>query len=130
MFDHVGGPGIADSWRLLRRGGTLVSYGTAATKDDAGRSQLPGPRARRPAAAVEPPAQRPARALLQLLGRSAPRRRASSARLRDDLTQVLDLLAAGALTAQVAARIPLVEAGSALALAESHTVSGKVVLIP
>ncbi|MDQ0375501.1 medium chain dehydrogenase/reductase family protein [Cellulomonas humilata] len=129
VFDHVGGPGLADSWRLLRRSGTLVSYGTAATKDDAGRSQLP---------------------VLALLGRVmlwnvlpngrrahfynfwAGRRRPGRffRRLRDDLTQVLDHLAAGTLTAQVAAQLPLVEAGRALALAESHTVAGKVVLIP
>ena len=36
VFDHVGGPGIADSWRMLARGGTLVSYGTASTRDVAG----------------------------------------------------------------------------------------------
>ncbi|CAM5674545.1 NADPH:quinone reductase OS=Streptomyces antimycoticus OX=68175 GN=qor_2 PE=4 SV=1 [Streptomyces antimycoticus] len=41
VFDHVGGPGLAQSWRLLRRGGTLVSYGTAATKNEEGSSQLP-----------------------------------------------------------------------------------------
>ena len=41
VFDHVGGPGIADSWRMLARGGTLVSYGTAATKDVPGNPQLP-----------------------------------------------------------------------------------------
>ncbi|MDI5939164.1 zinc-binding dehydrogenase, partial [Micromonospora sp. DH15] len=31
VFDHVGGPGVARSWGLLRKGGTLVSYGTAGT---------------------------------------------------------------------------------------------------
>lgn len=41
VFDHVGGPGIVASWRMLGRGGTLVSYGTAATKDDAGDPRLP-----------------------------------------------------------------------------------------
>ena len=30
------GPGITESWRLLRRGGTLVAYGSASTKDDEG----------------------------------------------------------------------------------------------
>lgn len=129
VFDHVGGPGIADSWRLLRRGGTLVSYGTAATKDDAGRSQLP---------------------VLALVGRLmlwnllpngrrahfynfwAGRRRPTRfhRRLREDLTQVFQRLAAGTLAPQVAARLPLTEAGRALALAESHTVAGKVVLLP
>src|SRR3954447_2814344 len=41
VFDHVGGPGIDDSWRMLARGGSLVSYGTAATKDVPGNPQLP-----------------------------------------------------------------------------------------
>jgi len=129
VFDHVGGPGITESWRLLRRGGTLVSYGTAATKDDEGDSRLP---------------------VLKLLGRLAVwnllpngrsarfynfwagRRRidAFRARLREDLTSVLRLLADGVLTAQVAARFPLSEAGAALALAESRTVAGKVVIVP
>jgi NADPH:quinone reductase-like Zn-dependent oxidoreductase len=129
VFDHVGGAGIVESWRLLRRGGALVSYGTAATKDDEGNSRLP---------------------VLKLFarliwwnllpnGRSARfynfwaglrRRDAFRARLREDLTTVLRLLADGVLTAQVAARFPLSEAGSALALAESRTVTGKVVIVP
>ena len=129
VFDHVGGPGIRESWRLLRRGGTLVSYGTAATKDEEGNSRLP---------------------VLKLIGRLviwnllpngrsahfynfwAGRRRidAFRARLREDLTSVLRLLADGVLTAQVAARFPLSEAGAALALAESRTVAGKVVIVP
>ncbi|MFD5461037.1 hypothetical protein ACFWIR_39530, partial [Streptomyces olivaceus] len=41
VFDHIGGPAIEDSWQLLRRGGTLVSYGTAASKDEEGNSQAP-----------------------------------------------------------------------------------------
>ena len=41
VFDHVGGDGIKDSWGMLARGGTLVSYGTASTKDDEGNSRLP-----------------------------------------------------------------------------------------
>jgi NADPH:quinone reductase-like Zn-dependent oxidoreductase len=129
VFDHVGGPGIVDSWRLLRRGGALVSYGTAATKDVEGDSRLP---------------------ILTLFARLAlwnglPNGKSASfysfwaglrrpetfrARLREDLTTVLGLLADGVLTAQVAARFPLSEAGDALALAESRTVAGKVVIVP
>ena len=129
VFDHVGGAGLRDSWSLLRRGGTLVSYGSAATKDDAGTSQLPVMRLF-------------ARVLLWNVlpnGRHAHfynfwagkrRRRSFQRRQSADLTQVLDLLADGTLSAQIAARIPLVEAARALELAESHTVTGKVVLIP
>jgi NADPH:quinone reductase-like Zn-dependent oxidoreductase len=129
VFDHVGGPGIVDSWRLLRRGGALVSYGTAATKDAEGDSRLPvlALIARLAAWNVLPN------------GRSATfynfwagRRRlgAFRDRLRADLTSVLTLLADGVLRPQVAARFPLSDAGSALALAESRTVAGKVVIVP
>jgi NADPH:quinone reductase-like Zn-dependent oxidoreductase len=129
VFDHVGGPGIVASWRLVKRGGALVSYGTAATRDVAGNARLP---------------------VLALFGRllwwnltpngraatfynlwAGRRRRAAfRARMREDLGQVFALLAGGALTAQVAARIPLSRAAEALRLAESGTVTGKVVLVP
>ncbi|VVJ16324.1 Quinone oxidoreductase (EC [Amycolatopsis camponoti] len=129
VFDHVGGAGLTESWRLLRRGGTLVSYGTAATKDDEGSSRLP---------------------VLKSFGRLlawnflpngkgahfynfwAGRRRLATfrTRLADDLTQVLRLLADGVLVPQIAARFPLADAGAALALAESRTVAGKVVIVP
>ncbi|MCS7479309.1 medium chain dehydrogenase/reductase family protein [Umezawaea endophytica] len=129
VFDHVGGPGIVDSFKLLARGGTLVSYGSASTRDDGGSKRLP---------------------VLKLIGRllwwnSAPngrnasffnvwagkrRAKAFRARLSEDLGHVLTLLADGALTARVAATFPLTEAAAALALAESGTVAGKVVLVP
>ncbi|WP_327299193.1 MULTISPECIES: medium chain dehydrogenase/reductase family protein [unclassified Streptomyces] len=129
VFDHVGGDGVVDSFRLLAPGGTLVSYGTAATRDTPGSSRLP---------------------VLLLIGRLTlwnllPNRRSAAfyniwagkrraaefrARTRSDLTQVLSLLADGSLTAAVAARLPLDRAAEALRLAESGTVAGKVVLTP
>jgi NADPH:quinone reductase-like Zn-dependent oxidoreductase len=129
VFDHVGGHGILDSWRLLRTGGTLVSYGTASTKNDAGNSQLP---------------------IYALLGRivlwnilpngrhahfynlwgGKSRRTAFTGRLADDLAQILQLLAAGDLVANIGARIPLIEAAHAMELAESRTTTGKIVLVP
>ncbi|MET8870947.1 medium chain dehydrogenase/reductase family protein [Nocardia sp. NPDC004604] len=129
VFDHVGGPGIVDSFGLLAPHGTLVSYGTAATKDDPGNSRLP---------------------VLALVGRLIlwnllPNKRnahffniwagkRNRARFRTeiaaDLSAVFDLAAAGILRAQVAARIPLSEAARAMELAESGTVTGKVVLVP
>lgn len=129
VFDHVGGPGIADSFRLLAPGGTLVAYGSASTKDNPGNSRLP---------------------VLKLFARLLwwnvlPNRRRTHfynvwggkrnlarfrARLADDLTAVFELAADGTLTPQVAARIPLTDAAKALALAESGTVTGKVVLVP
>ena len=129
VFDHVGGEGLVDSWKLLRRGGTLVSYGTAATKDVEGSSQLPVLKLF------------PRLALWNTLpnGRGAHfynywagRRRAQRfhAGKREAFAAVLALLADGSLVPQVAARFPLSQAAAALRLAESRTVAGKVVLLP
>ncbi|MFF3376870.1 medium chain dehydrogenase/reductase family protein [Streptomyces sp. NPDC002680] len=130
VFDHVGGRSVTDSWRLLAPGGTLVSYGSASTRDAEGSKQWP---------------------VLKLLGRvwvwnALPNRRRAyfynvwagkalapnrfRARLRADLAQVLAALRSGDVTAQVAARLPLVRAADAMRLAESGTVTGKVVLTP
>ncbi|MFI7529050.1 medium chain dehydrogenase/reductase family protein [Nocardia salmonicida] len=128
VFDHIGGPGITDSFALLADGGTLVSYGTAATKNDEGDSRLP---------------------VLKLFARllwwnMLPNKRSAHfynlwagkrhltrfrARIAEDLTKVFALAAAGTVTAQVAARIPLTDAARAMELAESGTVTGKVVLV-
>ncbi|MFQ1002354.1 zinc-binding dehydrogenase [Modestobacter sp. SSW1-42] len=126
-FDHIGGASVRRSYSLLAPRGTLVSY--ALLKDR-------GP--------IVP-------AFLALLGQLAwwdvlPNGRAATfynvwsghclrparfrARLRADLSAVLHLLADHTLTAQVAARVPLNRAGEAMALAESHTALGKVVLVP
>ncbi|MFD0310463.1 medium chain dehydrogenase/reductase family protein [Streptomyces sp. NPDC127119] len=130
VFDHVGGRGIVDSWRLLAPGGTLVAYGSASTRDDEGSKQWP---------------------VFKLLGRvwlwnALPNRRRACfynvwagralgknrfrARLRTDLTQVFAAFRRGEVTAQIAAQLPLVKAADALRLAESGTVAGKVVLNP
>jgi NADPH:quinone reductase-like Zn-dependent oxidoreductase len=129
VLDHVGGPGVVASWRLLRRGGTLVSYGSATTLEDTGNRQLP---------------------LFKVLGRvwmwnalptgrhayfyniwgGARRKDRFRGRLHADLTAVLDAMAAGRITAPVAAELPLTSAAEALRLAESRTVAGKVVLTP
>ncbi|MEV7212275.1 medium chain dehydrogenase/reductase family protein [Kitasatospora cineracea] len=130
VFDHVGGRSVLDSWRLLAPGGTLVAYGSAATRDDTGSKQWP---------------------VLKVLARTwwwnaLPNGRRAHfyniwagrtlrparfrARLRADLTAVLDALRRGELTAPIAARLPLTDAAEALRLAESGTVTGKVVLVP
>ncbi|MFE0461424.1 medium chain dehydrogenase/reductase family protein [Kitasatospora sp. NPDC058965] len=130
VFDHVGGRSVVDSWQLLAPGGTLVSYGSAATRDDTGSKQWP---------------------VLKILGRTLLwnalpngrsahfyniwagrkyRQEAFRARLRADLTEVFTALRDGGLSAPVAARLPLARAGEALALAESGTVTGKIVLTP
>jgi NADPH:quinone reductase-like Zn-dependent oxidoreductase len=130
VFDHVGGRGIVDSWNLLAPGGTLVSYGSASTRDGTGSKQWP---------------------VFKLLGRvwlwnSMPNRRHAyffniwagrslarnrfRARLRADLTQVFAALRRGDITAQIAVQLPLDRIADALRLAESGTVAGKIVLNP
>lgn len=130
VFDHVGGPSLTESWKLVRRGGALVNYGSAATKDEPGGGMLP---------------------VLKLFGQLVVwnllpngkragfynfwagkrfRTAAFRTRLRDDLVQVLDLVESGVVTPQIAARIPLPDAAAALALAESRTVVGKVIIVP
>ncbi|MBL1082775.1 zinc-binding dehydrogenase [Streptomyces actinomycinicus] len=130
VFDHLGGRSVVDSWRLLAPGGTLVSYGSATTRDDSGSKQWP---------------------VLKILGRvwwwnALPNGRHSyffnvwagralnrdrfRDRLRADLTQVFQALERGELTARIAARLPLTEVAEAMRLAESGTVTGKVVLVP
>ncbi|MFF5566387.1 medium chain dehydrogenase/reductase family protein [Streptomyces sp. NPDC012623] len=130
VFDHVGGQGLVDSWRLLAPGGTLVSYGSASTRDDEGSKQWP---------------------VLKLLGRvwlwnALPNGRRAyffniwagralaknrfRAQLRGDLTQVFAAFQRGDVTARIAAQLPLSRASEAMKLAESGTVAGKVVLNP
>lgn len=129
VFDHVGGRGVVRSWRLLRRGGTLVSYGTAATKDEEGSSQLPVLKLFGQLAAWNSlPNGRSAHFYNFWAGRRC--RTEWRRRLTEDLTEVLRLVADGVLTPRIAAEIPLSDAASALALAESRTVVGKVVLVP
>ncbi|MCX2927043.1 medium chain dehydrogenase/reductase family protein [Streptomyces sp. NEAU-W12] len=130
VFDHVGGAGVEQSWQLLRRGGTLVSYGTAATKDEEGNSRLPVLKlfAR---LAVWNTLPNGRNAYFYNLWAGERRYRASWRRRRgEDLSEVLRLVADGVLTPRIAARIPLSQAAAALALAESGTVVGKVVIVP
>ncbi|SEQ75598.1 medium chain dehydrogenase/reductase family protein [Lentzea albida] len=130
VFDHVGGPSLEESWKLVRRGGALVNYGSAATKDEPGSGTLP---------------------VLKLFGQLMVwnllpngkragfynfwagkrfRTAAFRTRLRDDLVQVLALVESGVVTPQIAARVSLPDAAAALALAESRTVVGKVIIVP
>ncbi len=130
VLDHVGGPGLARSFALLRHGGTLVSYGTASTRDDVGGSRGPVLRLfARLAAWNALPNGRRAR-FYDLWAGSRLRPGAFHRAQRTAFAAVVDLLASGALAPQVAARIPLRDAATAVELAESRTVAGKVVIVP
>ncbi len=130
VFDHVGGPGIADSWRMLARGGTLVSYGTAATKDVPGNPQVPVLKLLAKLYTWNLlPNGRKARFFNLWAGRRLRKDR-FRAQLRTDLGHVMDLLAQGAITPQIAARFPLAQAAEALRFAEAGGKTGKVLIVP
>ncbi|MEV7359567.1 medium chain dehydrogenase/reductase family protein [Kitasatospora sp. NPDC091276] len=130
VFDHVGGRSVIDSWHLLAPGGTLVAYGSASTRDDTGSKQWPVLKilARTWLWNTLPNGRR-AHFYNIWAGRALGRDR-FRARLRSDLAQVFAAVARGDVTARIAARLPLARAAEALRLAESGTVSGKIVLIP
>jgi NADPH:quinone reductase-like Zn-dependent oxidoreductase len=136
VFDHLGGASVTLSYRLLNRTGTLVSYSIAAALDDTRPILLDFlPLLAKLAFWNHLPTRRHASFYDIWAGAGKPdsaKREAFRARTRTDLTHVLNLLRAGVLTAQIAARFPLTEAAAALELAESsaRTTPGKIVLTP
>jgi NADPH2:quinone reductase len=130
VFDHIGGAGIVDSWRMLARGGTLVSYGTVSTLNQSGNPQLPVAKLiARLFLWNALPNGRHAHFFNLWAGR---RLRAGHfrAQLAQDLSHVLDLVAEGAIDPQIAAQFPLTDAAAALSYAEAGGITGKVELIP
>ena len=122
VFDHVGGPGLVDSWRMLRRGGTLVSYGSASTLSGTGHR-------------LKPYLPIFGRVLLWSVVPNGKRATFYYVKrwpkfFQQDLSTVFSLLAEGKIEARVDRRLPLERAAEALGLLASGRASGKVVLIP
>ena len=132
VFDHLGIESAKLSFGLLARGGTLVAYGMA--------TQLKVKETTSMVALFM-------KFLVQItLWNALPNTRHATfynfwggrsinpigfrRRFREDLTAILELLAQGAISPQIAARFPLTQIVAAMELAESRTVTGKVVLIP
>ena len=120
VFDHVAGSGLRESWRMLGSKGTLVVYGSAGTLDDKGWRLAP---------------------FLPVVGRVigssfVPGRRVRlyavnhKRHFHSDLATVLDLLAAGEIRPEIAARLPLSEAAKALRMLVDRSAVGKIVLLP
>jgi NADPH:quinone reductase-like Zn-dependent oxidoreductase len=130
VFDHVGGEGIRDSWRMLAGGGTLVSYGTASTLNRPGNPRVPVLKllARLFVWNALPNGRHAHFFNLWAGRRTRPRR--YRAELQQDLGRVLALLAEGAITPQIAREFPLTDAAAALRYAEAGGITGKVLLIP
>ncbi|WP_024285578.1 medium chain dehydrogenase/reductase family protein [Cellulomonas sp. KRMCY2] len=130
VFDNIGGATLRRSWQLLAPRGTLVSYALAAAAKGSGAlvPQFVAVLARLAWWNTLPNGHRATFYDVWSGRRLRPAR--FRARLHEDLGVVLGLLADGILRAEVGARFPLTEAGEAMRVAESHTVRGKVVLIP
>lgn len=129
VFDHVGGPGIRRSWSMLGRGGALVAYGTASSRDKPGNGQL--------ALAILfarlwvwriLPNGRTATFFDLWTGRAQHTQRFQAA-LRTDLTAVFGELAAGRITPRIARTFPFSQIVEAMRCAESGTVAGKVIVV-
>jgi NADPH2:quinone reductase len=129
VFDHVGGAGIRDSWQMLARGGTLVSYGSAATKDQPGDPRLPVLKllSRLTLWNALPNGRRAGFFNLWAGRRLRPVR--YRAQLREDLERLFELLRTGRITPHVAGRFALADAAAALRFAEQGGHTGKVVLL-
>jgi NADPH2:quinone reductase len=128
VFDNVGGAGVTHSFRLLKQGGTLVSYAIASAMQKKG-SMIP--KFIRLLTQLTwwnlLPNGRKALFYNVMAGRGS---RAFQTRSQDDFAQVMNLLGSGVLTPRIAARFPLDHIQQAMELAESRTVFGKVILIP
>lgn len=120
VFDHIGGAKqLWRSYRALNNNGRLVWFGVAATKKSGLRVI-------------------PFTLLMVLLLKLIPGRKQmlltpnldqDNIWVRETLTELFDLLAAGKLEPLVAARIPLAEAARAHELLERGGYAGKVVLV-
>ena len=130
VFDHIGGPGILDSWQMLARDGTLVSYGTASTLDQPGNPRVPVLKLlARLLAWNALPNGRHAH-FFNLWAGQRLRPRHYRAQLTSDLSRVLDLLADGTIAPQIAREFPLTDAAAALRYAKAGGITGKILLIP
>jgi NADPH:quinone reductase-like Zn-dependent oxidoreductase len=128
-FDNIGGATLRRSWELLAPGGTLVSYAIVGARDSESLVLSFVRTLTRLAAWNVLPNGRHA-SFYNVWSGHRRNLAAFRVRLRADLGVVLGLLADGVLVAQVPARLPLTSAREAMELAESHTVYGKVILIP
>lgn len=125
VFDCIGGSHLWRSYKTLRQGGTLVSYGFMSAFQGKGSKMLKiGATLLRVA-------------LLSLIpdGRRAISYSIASVKdqhpdwYRDDLSTLLNLLAEGQIRPIVSDRLPLTEAAHAHELLDQSAVSGKLVLV-
>ena len=130
VFDNIGGETARMSFKLLARGGTLVSYAIIDAVSGTGGLGLPFMKAIGQALLWTALPNGRTATFYNLWSGHKFRPARFRRRLEEDLGHVFELLAAGTITANIAARFPLTEAAAALTLAESRTLNGKVILLP
>lgn len=130
VFDNIGGDNAKRSFALLGRGGVMVGYAIVQAVSGTGSLLMPFLAAIGQALlwSVLPNGRRAT--FYDLWSGHSLRPARFRRRLEADLGRVFALLADGTIAANIAARFPLTEAAAALALAESRTLNGKVVLLP
>ena len=130
VFDNVGGATTRTAWKLLAPGGTLVSYAIVGAVS--GTDNLWPPFLKHLGALLAwnaLPNGKRATFYDLWAGHSTTKARYRE-HLQADLGQVLQLVRDGTVSANIAARFPLADIVSALRLAESRTLNGKVILLP
>ena len=130
MFDNIGGPMMRVAYGLLAPRGALVCYAIIAGVSGTGGLVLPFVKAVS-RVLLWNALPNGHRATFYDLWAGHKRRPARFRKhLEEDLGHVFALLADGSLKANIAARFPLDDVAAALTLAESRTVSGKIILLP
>ena len=130
VFDNIGGETTRLAWRLLAPGGVLVSYAIVAATSGTGGLGLPFLTAIGQAVLWSALPNGKRATFYDLWAGHSTRKARFRSHLEADLASVFALVADGTITPTIAARFPLSEIVSALTLAESRTLNGKVILLP
>lgn len=126
VFDPIGAAHLRQSARAVRKGGTVVGYGFYAAANSGGSILLDVLSQYLRLALWSLPFSRKHTAFYDI----RPLAKKHPDWFRQDLTALLDLLAAGKLHPVIAERLPLEEVARAHQLVERAEVQGKLVLIP
>jgi NADPH2:quinone reductase len=130
VFDNVGGAMTRVSYGLLAPGGALVCYAIVADIGGTGSLVVPFMKALGRVLLWNALPNGHRATFYDLWSGHKYRPARFRKRLEEDLGQVFALLADGTLKANIAATFSLDQASAALALAESRTVKGKIILLP
>lgn len=130
VFDNVGGETTRTAFRLLARGGSLVTYSIISVVGGSGALMTPFLKAIGQAVLWSALPNGRSATFYDLWAGHRLRPARFRRHLEADLGEVFRLLEHGEFTANIAARFPLADIVPAMELAESRTLNGKVVLHP